>query len=208
VSFRLEQKGFYVTIHHSMGKKNLMIVLVTGGILVIVSLLALAELRAFSGPGYNWNQCPDKSDRTCVDAAIKRWQEIDYSESKDLAKAFLTILVAVFVASITFSEKIIDLKNASTASIVAMLACWILLLISIITCGLGLTFITFALYQATYIRELPGRLERDAGLMFGFSGAAFIVALFAMLVAGLPSLFPKEAGSNPANTGGETVIEI
>jgi len=53
----------------------------------------------------DWWKCQSSTDSACVDAAVKRFHDIDYTESKDLAKSFLTLLVGVFVASVTFTEK-------------------------------------------------------------------------------------------------------
>src|SRR4051794_32782284 len=40
----------------------------------------------------------------CVDDRARLFIERDFAETKDLAKAFLTLLTAMLVASITFSE--------------------------------------------------------------------------------------------------------
>src|SRR6059058_128106 len=94
---------------------------------MLVSALTLAVLSICAGLGYsftrNWFktpafmlECRDRRstfrlDRkteldgyyACVDRRAKLFLEHDYTETKDLAKAFLTLLTAVLVASITFS---------------------------------------------------------------------------------------------------------
>jgi len=47
-----------------------------------------------------------------VQGAANRFLDRDYAEVKDLSTAFLTLLTAVFVASITFSEKIVDFNRS------------------------------------------------------------------------------------------------
>jgi hypothetical protein len=49
-----------------------------------------------------------------IDEAAKLFLQYNYLETKDLCKHFITIIIAVLVFSLTFSEKIIDFKNAST----------------------------------------------------------------------------------------------
>src|SRR4051794_3801355 len=58
-----------------------------------------------------------------------------YPQLLDLGKFFLTILIGVFVASITFSEKIVNFTSSSWWSKSLLILCWILLLISIVCDG-------------------------------------------------------------------------
>src|SRR5262245_31921416 len=48
----------------------------------------------------------------CLEERAKRFFDRDYSETRDISKAFLTLLTAVFVASITFSEKIVNVSTS------------------------------------------------------------------------------------------------
>src|SRR4051812_42403465 len=50
----------------------------------------------------------DSAFESCIEYQAKLFIDRDYSEAKDLSKAFLTLLVAVLIASITFSEKIVN----------------------------------------------------------------------------------------------------
>src|SRR4051812_49107622 len=54
------------------------------------------------------------------------------------AKAFITLVSGVLVFSVTFTEKIINWDKADGYSKTMMLACWILLVLAIILCGIGL----------------------------------------------------------------------
>src|SRR5262245_9975746 len=61
----------------------------------------------------------------CVDVRARLFLERDYAETKDLAKAFLTLLTAVLVASITFSEKIVNLDRSGWWPRSLMIGSWV-----------------------------------------------------------------------------------
>ena len=138
---------------------------------------------------------------SCLAARAKRFRENDYTESKDLAKAFLTLLTAVFVGSITFSEKIVDIKAARSWAKCAMISCWVLLLVAIIACGTGLAYMTIAAGGVTYEPALDIFFYELRGVyLFIISGIAFGLALIVMLLAGLTAFLPAPAVS-PSNGG-------
>lgn len=62
---------------------------------------------------------------TCRQADADVFVKSDYGEMKDLAKSFLTLLTAALVASITFSEKIVDLSHAGIWARLLMVPSWI-----------------------------------------------------------------------------------
>src|SRR5262245_9591627 len=67
--------------------------------------------QGYSSAGYeNWNRI---------------FAEKEYSELKDLGKSFLTLLVGVFVASITFSEKIVSVSTTTFWSKSMLYLCWL-----------------------------------------------------------------------------------
>ncbi len=139
------------------------------------------------------------AQKACAQEMVDRFFKIDYSESKDLAKSFLTLLVAVFVASVTFSEKIIGIGAASGLAKVSMLACWILLLIAIVACGIGLTYIMFALGDIVYVKAWPYEKELRAGWLFAIAGVAFVLSLCALLLSGIQALFLPSTSETPAS---------
>ena len=114
--------------------------------------------------------------------------EAAYTEGKDLGKTFLTLISAVFVASITFSEKIVDLKTASGAARAALIACWALLLLSIIACGMAFVYLALSFNTLTFEDLPPFKEIWTATLFFACAGVFFVLGLFMMLLAGLPSL--------------------
>jgi hypothetical protein len=132
----------------------------------------------------------------CTRSLAKLFIERDYLESKDLAKAFLTLISAILVGSITFSEKIVDIHNARTLSIGLMISCWFLLLSGLITCGTGLAFMALGAGMATYRPDLDyWHREDTAVLLFLAAGVAFVLALAALVVAGIVSLVQKRAAA-------------
>lgn len=134
----------------------------------------------------------------CIEANAAKFLKGDFAESKDLGKAFLTLLTAVFVGSITFSEKIVSIQNAGAGSRNAMIAAWGAFLLALVACGCGLAFIALAAGIATYYPNLDyWRHEQRAIIMFGVSGVAFGAGLVALLVAGVLSLFRKDVISAP-----------
>jgi len=131
--------------------------------------------------------------RTCIETNAEKFLKGDFAESKDLGKAFLTLLTAVFVGSITFSEKIVNVQNAGTGSRAAMMTAWASFLLAIVTCGCGLAFIALAAGIATYYPNFDyWPHEQRSIIMFGVSGLAFGAGLVALLVAGTLTLMKKQ----------------
>jgi hypothetical protein len=74
----------------------------------------------------------------------------DYVETKDLAKAFLTLVSGILVLSITFSEMIVGVSTGGRKARFALAACWVLLICALLSCGLALVLITYAAGEAIY----------------------------------------------------------
>jgi hypothetical protein len=128
----------------------------------------------------------------CVDEKARLFLERDFPESKDLSKAFLTLLTAVLVASITFSEKIVDINHAGRLAIVVMISSWTLLLAAIAACGSGLALITTAAGYAAYYPESQYlAFEQQAVKLWIAGGILFGVGLASLLVAGVISLIKR-----------------
>jgi len=193
-----------------MLKNTLVALLVTAAAGVCIWAATLF-VRSWLAQPHVVDQCEDRSGThafasvaereqyyVCVDANAKLFIEKDYAETKDLTKAFLTLLTALLVASITFSEKIVDLSRAGWWSRGLMISCWVLLLIAIATCGAALAFMTTTAGWAAYYphsdyREFEGKavwLLIVAGLCFGSS-------LVALLIAGIISLFDRRPAPRP-----------
>ena len=109
-----------------------------------------------------------------------------YQSTLDLGKFFLTLISAIFVASITFSEKIVNFNSSSWWSKSLLVACWILLLLSIASDGVGLVFLT-QWYGFKLINSPFPDMGFDAFICFGLAGVFFGLALTSMLTAGIIS---------------------
>jgi hypothetical protein len=121
----------------------------------------------------------------CRQAEADVFLKADYAEMKDLAKAFLTLLTAALIASITFSEKIVDLSNAGLWARVLMIISWIAIFIAIMSLGAGLSFMTVGAGCATYSPTLDYRMfETKAIMPYIFAGVSFGFGLATMLVSG------------------------
>jgi hypothetical protein len=142
------------------------------------------------GGKYSSDRVADRAQYfTCREADAKLFLDKDYTETKDLTKAFLTLLTALLVASITFSEKIVDLSRSGWWSRGMMICCWVLLLIAIATCGAALAFMTTAVGWATYYPQADYRqFEMKAVWLLIIAGLSFGSALVSLLIAGIISL--------------------
>jgi len=128
----------------------------------------------------------------CLERTAKLFLDKDYAETKDLAKTFLTLLSAALVASITFSEKIVDIHNSKRTPLLAMLSCWLLLLLAIVFTGSGLASMTFAAGYAAYHPSANfWHLEFHAVNLFIAACLSFGFGLFALITAGTISLVDK-----------------
>ncbi|KQV92103.1 hypothetical protein [Pelomonas sp. Root1237] len=175
---------------------------------LVVGIAALAIFAArqltlpwFQAPG-SLTICVDGSNQVlqstdakfaeCIERNAKLFLEKDYAESKDLAKSFLTILVAILVASITFSEKVVDIHSARRVPLAGMLVCWFLLLVAIVMTGSGLASMALAAGYAAYYAGANFRhLESHAVLLFIGGCFSFGVAMLALIVSGAVSLLDK-----------------
>jgi hypothetical protein len=166
-------------------------------------LLSLTILLVFIGSGFLAYLMKQSFRPECyntisynnfINSFNEKFVEKEYAELKDLAKSFLTILVAVFVASITFSEKIVNFNTSTWWSKSLLIVCWVLLLLSIVLTGSGLVFLTSSFNQAIYV-PCPDNIDlyMKAFFCFVFSGLAFGLALASMLCAGIISFIqPKK----------------
>jgi hypothetical protein len=129
------------------------------------------------------------SDETFVTGFISK----DYPEIKDLGKTFLSLLIGVFVASITFSEKIVGHQASPRIARAFLFTCWGLILASIAFIGAGICFFYYAYYQGIYEHKISDDYPAQGYLCYACSGFSFGTALVCMLFAAISSfLFPKK----------------
>jgi|SRR5271165_3318801 len=127
---------------------------------------------------------------------IENFLKYDYAETKDLAKTFLTMVSAVLVFSVTFSEKIIDFAHAKLAPRALLISSWVLLLLATISGGAGLYYISIAAGEALYSRSgapplapfLPPNFTYQDSELRSFrclavAGCIFVGGLVALMLA-------------------------
>ena len=132
----------------------------------------------------------------CLSNQAQKFLDRDYADFKDIGKAFLTLLSATLVASITFSEKIVDVGKTDLLPLTTMIACWLLLIFSIIALVFGFANMAHAAWTVQYdpyINFLS--LENDGIKLLFYSVASFVGALVALIIAGVISLFQRRAAS-------------
>jgi hypothetical protein len=111
----------------------------------------------------------------------------DYAETKDLSKSFLTLVAAILVFSLTFSDKIVDFPHAGQISRASLVTSWSLLMFSIILCGVALCFISIAGGSAVYGGDYLS-VAVWAWLCLLGAGSLFAIGLVALIVAATASL--------------------
>jgi hypothetical protein len=122
----------------------------------------------------------------CLKESAETFIKYDYAEAKDASKAFLTLMVTVFVASVAFSEKIVGIGAAGWVPRSLMILCWVLILFAIVSCGAAFAFMTVALSQAAHAPARDyWRFENYAGWLFIIAGISFSCGLASMLVTGI-----------------------
>jgi hypothetical protein len=116
----------------------------------------------------------------------------DYTETKDLAKSFLTLTSGLLVFSVSFSERAINAKGAALMARISLGASWVLMIIAIVICGLAICFLSWAAGEAVYGGSFEANAFKAYGLLF-LSGCCFVVGLLALVVAAIVSLARPEA---------------
>lgn len=160
-------------------------------VIILIAIFGGAILFAFTIKNNFKPSCYEKIDLD-YNVFNAKFVESEYAEIKDLGKSFLTLLIAVFVASITFSEKIVNFSASTWWSKFLLIFCWILLLISIVLTGAGLVFNASCFNQALYV-PCPDNLDlfELVFICFVLSGLCFGLGLSSMLAAGVISLVHK-----------------
>lgn len=131
-------------------------------------------------------------------------------EGKDLSKSFLTLLVAVLVAGITFGDKVVQFPTARLSAKAFIISSWISLCIAIVLSGLGIIYLMLCEGEALNMTLVHQKLYRwyfannynkpqyldalnNCIRWFFHSGMTFCFALFALMIAGIISnIYPPQ----------------
>ncbi len=120
----------------------------------------------------------------------------EYGETKDLCKQFLTVVTTVLALSLTFSEKILEFKNAIFEAKLLLISAWISMLFSIILCGIGIVVISIAGGEAAYNGNNYSALAQKAFKFIIAAGFLFVIGLTLLIFsAALVVLIGKESAT-------------
>jgi hypothetical protein len=94
------------------------------------------------------------------------------------------------VLSLAFAEKIIPLEIAPPMTKLTLVASWGALMVAIITCGIGLGFISVAAGRIVYAQRTDYEHVANVTLAWvGSAGVLFIVGLVLMLITACATLW-------------------
>src|SRR4051794_12035044 len=131
-----------------------------------------------------------------MEPTVEAFLKHDYAQTIDLGKAFITLLSAILVLSVTFAEKIINWETAERTSKALLLTCWGQLITAIILCGASLS-LTFAAAVAAVHKEIPwavplyGKIDdyfetvSFAWFVMGLSGCSFVISIILLPVVAI-----------------------
>jgi len=128
-------------------------------------------------------------DRT----AEERFVEFQYVEIKDLTKQFLTLIVGTLVLSVSLSDKILPLQEASSIQKCLLGSCWVFLLLALILAGWGI-FTNYLAAISAREGSIFGRpfnyrrMSHISYLSLDIGGILFVVALLLFGATGLSRL--------------------
>ena len=108
-----------------------------------------------------------------------------FTETKDLAEHFLTVVTAVLVFSLTFSEKIAGFSEASTWVRVSITVSWSSMLLAIISCGIAICYVALSggAASASASPESYWSIMNTGIFWLGSGGVLFVVGLLALLAS-------------------------
>jgi len=109
-----------------------------------------------------------------MEQSIKDFLTYDYMEAKDLAKAFLTLVSAILIGTITFSEKIVNFQTATSAQRLLVIASWAFFVFAIIASGMAIVFDYMAVFSATNCQKAPCYFGLPLVVTFSVTAGQFL----------------------------------
>jgi hypothetical protein len=121
-----------------------------------------------------------------------------YPEIKSLAIQFLTLVTAILIFSLTFSEKIVNYNQSKNPVRIVLIGGWTLLILAIISDGIGLAYNAIA-YATALVDSYDSKINNSVSSEFYeplyyslkailMGGAFFIAGLISIVAAGVVSL--------------------
>ena len=158
-----------------------------------------------------------------MDPSIKDFITYNYSEAKDLAKSFLTLISAILVFSITFSEKVVVFQTAGSARRIALIISWICFVLSIIGCGVSIVLYfntlvwavkcdaspCFTMLNGVRYEDIYYYLFTAGNFIMLAAGASFSIGLSSLVVSALLSLWasPRQPTEPPQHQSDDPALE-
>lgn len=130
----------------------------------------------------------------------ERFFRYNYTETKEFCLQFLTLVVAVLVFSLTFTDKVVEFPEAPFLARLSLTISWALMLLAIISCGVGLTLMALAGGDAVYGGSRYLKFADGAYKLIVVAGGLFIAGLLLLIVAATVSLTfprPNRLGASP-----------
>jgi hypothetical protein len=112
-----------------------------------------------------------------------------FTETKDLTKSFLTVVTAVLVFSLTFSEKIANFSGAWAVTRWTIVGAWSSMFLAVLSGGIAICYIALSGGAASSGSEADAywRPMRVAIRWLVTAGVLFVVSLVALIVAAVLS---------------------
>ena len=168
---------------------------------IIVSLIIFSIFLLF-GKTFslidNYLEVPDSSSLDPDFNDADKFIKYGYPEIKALSVQFLTLLTSVLIFSLTFSEKIVNYNQATNSIRAILIAGWTLIILAIISDGIGLAYNAMALptaladlnrFEKNHLNRCEFYEPAISALKYILmSGAFFIGGLVCIASAGVTSL--------------------
>jgi len=120
------------------------------------------------------------------DEQSKIFLQYNYAEMKSLCTQFLTVVTAVLVFSLAFSEKIVEFQKATTLTRSLLISAWCLFFFAIILGGLALYYVALTGGQALANRpELYTATQTTAMKRAICGGGCFAAGLMALMLSAI-----------------------
>jgi hypothetical protein len=118
-----------------------------------------------------------------MDTTPKDFLAFDYSEVKDLSKAFLTLISGILVFSVTFSEKIVKFPGGKPLARRLLLMSWAFFILAILASGLALNCIFYGASKFAHGQSDYTSWGDFSYWSLDFGGFFFVVGLICLMAS-------------------------
>ena len=124
-------------------------------------------------------------DTSTTNDIAAKFMQYDYKEVKELSIQFLTLITAVLVFSLAFSEKIIDFKKAKRIVKHLLLTSWSSFFVSIVGAGFSLVLNVYAASEMLYGPDPYDAFSASyfSAISLLIAGIVFVIGLAFLIIA-------------------------